>query len=202
MTVAVEWGTGQVLLSLLWLAAFVIWAWLAIALVTGGVVYLLSPILAPFLAGAILAYVFNPLVGRLTGRYLPRSAAVVIVLLRHRFVGTSPFFAPGRRGGRGPERTTVGPGDRGGDGPRARGRGRGDDRALRLPPGHRGHDRVRRGLRAGGPAALDRPVAGARAGPLRARESGLTAGIPSSHQQHWQHADPQRPTPGPQGGNP
>lgn len=27
------------------------------------------------------------------------ATAVVIVLLRHRFVGTSPFFAPGRRGG-------------------------------------------------------------------------------------------------------
>lgn len=58
-----------------------LWAWLAIALVAGWLVYLLSPILAPFLAGAILAYVFNPLVGRLTGRYLPRVAAVVLVLL-------------------------------------------------------------------------------------------------------------------------
>lgn len=27
---AVEWGTGQVALAMLWLAAFVIWAWLAI----------------------------------------------------------------------------------------------------------------------------------------------------------------------------
>jgi predicted membrane channel-forming protein YqfA (hemolysin III family) len=27
---AVEWGTGQVLLSVLWLAGFVIWAWLAV----------------------------------------------------------------------------------------------------------------------------------------------------------------------------
>jgi len=57
------------------------WGWLAIALATGGLLYLLSPILAPFLAGAILAYVLNPLVGRLTWRYLPRVAAVVLVLL-------------------------------------------------------------------------------------------------------------------------
>lgn len=58
-----------------------LWAWLAIALVTGGLVYVLSPILAPFLAGAILAYVLNPLVGRLTGRWLPRVLAAVLVLL-------------------------------------------------------------------------------------------------------------------------
>ena len=58
-----------------------LWAWLAIALVIGGLVHLLSPILAPFLAGAILAYVLNPLVGRLTGRWLPRLAAVILVLL-------------------------------------------------------------------------------------------------------------------------
>lgn len=57
------------------------WSWLAIALVAGSLVYVLSPILAPFLAGAILAYVLNPLVGRLTGRYLPRIVAVVLVLL-------------------------------------------------------------------------------------------------------------------------
>ena len=58
-----------------------LWAWLAIALVIGGLVYVLSPILAPFLAGAILAYVLNPLVGRLTSPYMPRVVAVVLVLL-------------------------------------------------------------------------------------------------------------------------
>ena len=57
------------------------WGWLAIALAAAGLVYVLSPILAPFLAGAIFAYVLNPLVGRLTGRYLPRIVAVVLVLL-------------------------------------------------------------------------------------------------------------------------
>jgi len=58
-----------------------LWGWLAIALAAGALLYVLSPILAPFLAGAILAYVLNPLVGRLTWRYLPRVAAVVLVLL-------------------------------------------------------------------------------------------------------------------------
>jgi len=57
------------------------WGWLAIALAAGVLLYVLSPILAPFLAGAILAYVLNPLVDRLTGRYLPRIVAVVLVLL-------------------------------------------------------------------------------------------------------------------------
>jgi predicted PurR-regulated permease PerM len=58
-----------------------LWGWLAIALAAGGLLYVLSPILAPFLAGAIFAYVLNPLVNRLTGRYLPRIVAVVLVLL-------------------------------------------------------------------------------------------------------------------------
>ena len=57
------------------------WAWLAIALALGSTLYLLSPILAPFLFAAILAYVLDPLVERLTGRYLPRAAAVVLVML-------------------------------------------------------------------------------------------------------------------------
>jgi len=58
-----------------------LWAWLAIALVIGGLFYVLSPILAPFLAGAIFAYILNPLVGRMTSRYMPRIVAVVLVLL-------------------------------------------------------------------------------------------------------------------------
>ena len=58
-----------------------LWGWLAITLASGALLHALSPILAPFLAGAIFAYVLNPLVGRITGRYLPRVAAVVLVLL-------------------------------------------------------------------------------------------------------------------------
>ncbi len=57
------------------------WGWLAIALAIGGLLYLLSPILAPFLAGAILAYILNPLVGRITGPRVRRTIAVVLVLV-------------------------------------------------------------------------------------------------------------------------
>ena len=56
-------------------------AWLAIALATGGLLWLLSRILAPFLTGAILAYILNPLVDRLARRRVPRTVAVVLVLL-------------------------------------------------------------------------------------------------------------------------
>ena len=55
-------------------------AWLAIILAIGGVVYLLSPILAPFLAGAILAYMLNPLVARIARSRVRRTIAVVCVL--------------------------------------------------------------------------------------------------------------------------
>ncbi|MBN8765724.1 MAG: phosphoribosylaminoimidazolesuccinocarboxamide synthase [Thiobacillus sp.] len=58
--------------------------WLALAalLITGGLVYLLGPILTPFLAGALLAYIFDPLVDRLETRGLSRTVgtAAVIVL--------------------------------------------------------------------------------------------------------------------------
>jgi len=52
---------------LLWLAAG---AWL---------VYLLSPILTPFVVAALLAYLGDPLVDRLEARRLPRSVAVSVV---------------------------------------------------------------------------------------------------------------------------
>jgi predicted PurR-regulated permease PerM len=57
-----------------------LWAWLAIALGFFAVLYVLSPILAPFLAGAILAYILDPLVSRLTGKRVRRTFAVVLVL--------------------------------------------------------------------------------------------------------------------------
>ncbi len=43
--------------------------------------YLLSPILTPFVAAAILAYISNPLVRRLCNLKLPRTLAVVLVML-------------------------------------------------------------------------------------------------------------------------
>ncbi len=44
-------------------------------------VYWLAPILTPFLLGALLAYVANPLVRRLTRLRLPRALAVVLVFV-------------------------------------------------------------------------------------------------------------------------
>ena len=63
------------------LASPQLWAWIAIAAAVGYLLWLLSPILAPFLFAGILAYIFNPLVERLTRLRVPRAAAVVLVLL-------------------------------------------------------------------------------------------------------------------------
>ncbi|HEY0665124.1 MAG TPA: AI-2E family transporter [Gallionella sp.] len=63
------------------LSRFVALQWLAFAAVAGWLLYLLGPILAPFVAAAILAYICNPLVERLCGWKVPRTAAVVLVML-------------------------------------------------------------------------------------------------------------------------
>ena len=63
------------------LASPQLWGWIAIALAAGFLVWLLSPILAPFLFAAILAYICDPLVARLTRRGVPHTLAVVLVLL-------------------------------------------------------------------------------------------------------------------------
>jgi predicted PurR-regulated permease PerM len=52
-----------------------------LTLVIAGLVYLLAPILTPFLVGALLAYLMNPLVIQLMRLRLPRILAVVIVFL-------------------------------------------------------------------------------------------------------------------------
>src|SRR5438067_4350856 len=62
------------------LASPQLWAWIAIAAAAGYLLWLLSPILAPFLFAGILAYMFDPLVERLTRRRVPRTLAVVLVL--------------------------------------------------------------------------------------------------------------------------
>lgn len=54
--------------------------WSGIGLGLGAAIYLLSPILSPFLLGAVLAYVCNPLVKRLTRWRLPRAAGAVLAL--------------------------------------------------------------------------------------------------------------------------
>jgi predicted PurR-regulated permease PerM len=63
------------------LASRQLWAWIAIAAAAGYLLWLLSPILAPFLFAGILAYIFDPLVERLTRRRVPRTLAVLLVLL-------------------------------------------------------------------------------------------------------------------------
>lgn len=57
------------------------WFVLAALLVAGGLVYLLGPILTPFLAGALLAYIFDPLVDRLEARGLSRTTGTVLVIV-------------------------------------------------------------------------------------------------------------------------
>src|SRR5688500_2711084 len=55
--------------------------WLAVAVVVGALLYLLAPILAPFLFAAIVAYMCNPLVERLARRRVSRAFAATIVLV-------------------------------------------------------------------------------------------------------------------------
>jgi phosphoribosylaminoimidazole-succinocarboxamide synthase len=64
------------------------WLALAILLATGGLIYLLGPILTPFLAGALLAYIFDPLVDRLEERGLSRTTGTVLVIV---FAGLASF---------------------------------------------------------------------------------------------------------------
>ncbi len=55
------------------------WLVLASALLVGMLLYLLSPILTPFLIAAPLAYLGDPLVDRLEARRWPRTAGVALV---------------------------------------------------------------------------------------------------------------------------
>ncbi len=56
------------------------WLALAVLLVLGGLVHVLAPVLTPFLAGALLAYIFDPLVDRLEQFGLSRTLATLVVL--------------------------------------------------------------------------------------------------------------------------
>ena len=55
------------------------WFWLSIFVTCGFLLYLLSPILTPFLLGAMLAYLADPLVDKLETYKIRRTLAVVIV---------------------------------------------------------------------------------------------------------------------------
>ena len=53
--------------------------WLLIALAACALLWLLAPVLTPFLVGAVLAYALHPAVERLATRRVPRVLAVVVV---------------------------------------------------------------------------------------------------------------------------
>ena len=73
-----------------------LWAWLAIGAAAAFLVWLLAPILAPFLFAAILAYILDPIVERLTNSYFPRTLAALVVmfLALALFVGILLVVAP------------------------------------------------------------------------------------------------------------
>lgn len=57
------------------------WQLLALTVLLGGLLYLLAPVLTPFAAAALFAYLGDPLVDRLQARRLSRGSAVSIVFL-------------------------------------------------------------------------------------------------------------------------
>lgn len=57
------------------------WFWLLLATIVGVLLYLLAPVLTPFMIAAILAYMGDPLADRLETYNIPRAFAVVIVFI-------------------------------------------------------------------------------------------------------------------------
>ncbi|MGI9234510.1 MAG: AI-2E family transporter [Woeseiaceae bacterium] len=55
--------------------------WLVAIALTGWLLYLLAPVLTPFVAAALLAYMADPLADRLQKLKIPRTVAVVLVFL-------------------------------------------------------------------------------------------------------------------------
>ena len=53
--------------------------WLIFGVLFIGVLYLLAPVLTPFLFAALLAYLGDPLIDRLEARKISRSWAVTLV---------------------------------------------------------------------------------------------------------------------------
>ena len=62
------------------LSRFAALQWLSFVVLVAVLLYLLSPILTPFVAAGILAYICNPLVQRLCVWKVPRTMAVVLVM--------------------------------------------------------------------------------------------------------------------------
>jgi len=57
------------------------WPWLLFILLSGWIIWLLGPILTPFVASALLAYLGDPLVDRLESFKLSRTVSVIIVFM-------------------------------------------------------------------------------------------------------------------------
>lgn len=57
------------------------WFWLVVAGVTGLVVYVLAPVLTPFLVSALLAYLGDPLVDRIESFRFSRTFGVIVVFI-------------------------------------------------------------------------------------------------------------------------
>jgi len=55
--------------------------WLVAISLTGWLLYLLAPVLTPFVASALLAYIGDPLADRLQRLKMPRTLAVIVVFL-------------------------------------------------------------------------------------------------------------------------
>lgn len=54
--------------------------WLALVSIVGLLIYILSPILAPFLLAGIIAYIFNPLVTKIEIWKIPRSLGAILII--------------------------------------------------------------------------------------------------------------------------
>lgn len=57
------------------------WFWLTIILIAVALVYVLSPVLMPFLTAALIAYIGNPIVAALSDYKIPRTLGVVLLFL-------------------------------------------------------------------------------------------------------------------------
>ena len=57
------------------------WYWLTVIVISMVLLYLLAPVLTPFMVAAILSYIGDPIVGRLEAVKIPRTLAVAIVFL-------------------------------------------------------------------------------------------------------------------------
>ena len=55
--------------------------WMIALVLVGWMLYLLAPVLTPFVAAALLAYIGDPLADRLQRLRLPRTIAVIVVFL-------------------------------------------------------------------------------------------------------------------------